>query len=304
MLPLRKQTKPTKRKPTPKQILGFVPGGSEAGSLWHVRIGHLVSVARYDAAAAATRDRFGAQGLRVLQLLVQRGQLEQKQVAELTLGPPKETRELLYKMLRAGYVEAQLVPRAADRAPSRAFFTWRADPETLYRRTAGARLGSALQLFGGAFFGAFSAPLLLFAARHAAHPRCRRLQREACPCLWCRLLLSPLLPSLNPCFIPHHTTPHHATADIYKAACNVSLRYAAVRAQNRELIAATRAAYYTGASINLTEDAKPRMTKLHAVNQALSAALLRLDEQAALFADFADVQPPAWAVPDGPGGAR
>lgn len=42
--------------------------------------------------------RFGAQGVRVVQLLLSRGHLEQKQVADLTMGPQKETRELLYRL--------------------------------------------------------------------------------------------------------------------------------------------------------------------------------------------------------------
>lgn len=41
--------------------------------------------------------RFDAQGVRVVQLLLSKGHLEQKQVADLTMGPQKETRELLYR---------------------------------------------------------------------------------------------------------------------------------------------------------------------------------------------------------------
>jgi hypothetical protein len=55
---------------------------------------------------------------------------------------------------------------------------------------------------------------------------------------------------------------------------------------NADIVAASRAAYYGGGSINITEDARPRMARLHRVNQALVAAQLRLDEQAALFSDF------------------
>jgi DNA-directed RNA polymerase III subunit RPC3 len=42
-------------------------------------------------------------------------------------------------MMRAGFVEMQLVPRGADRAPSRSFFTWRVDLAACFRRIAGAR---------------------------------------------------------------------------------------------------------------------------------------------------------------------
>jgi DNA-directed RNA polymerase III subunit RPC3 len=52
--------------------------------------------------------RFGIHGLRVFQTLLMRGQLEQKQVADTVMQPHKETRELLYRMLRAGYVQMQV----------------------------------------------------------------------------------------------------------------------------------------------------------------------------------------------------
>lgn len=39
----------------------------------------------------------------------------------------EEARELLYRMLKAGYVTLQDIPRSADHAPSRTFYTWRAD---------------------------------------------------------------------------------------------------------------------------------------------------------------------------------
>jgi hypothetical protein len=39
-------------------------------------------------------------------------------------------------MLRAGFAEVQLVPRSADRAPSRSFFLWRVDLAATLRRMA------------------------------------------------------------------------------------------------------------------------------------------------------------------------
>lgn len=53
--------------------------------------------------------------------------LEQKQVAELAMIPVKDTRELLYKLLKAEYVQIQEVSRTSDHAPSRTFFLWRVD---------------------------------------------------------------------------------------------------------------------------------------------------------------------------------
>ncbi|KAI8468388.1 MAG: hypothetical protein J3K34DRAFT_427497 [Monoraphidium minutum] len=187
-------------------------GAAGISVAWRVQMGCILQRGRYYQAVAAVKEKFGSQGVRVLQLLLQKRHLEQKQVAELTMGPQKETRELLYRMMRAGFVDMQLVPRGADRAPSRSFFTWTVNLPAAFKRIA---------------------------------------------------------------------------ADTYKAGCNVWSRYAHTMERNADLVAASRAAFYGGGSINVTDDARPRMAKLHLVNQALVAAQLRLDEQAALFSDFA-----------------
>lgn len=52
--------------------------------------------------------------------------MEQKAIATESMLDNGEAREVLYAMLRNGFVSLQDVPRNADRAPSRTFFTWRA----------------------------------------------------------------------------------------------------------------------------------------------------------------------------------
>lgn len=46
--------------------------------------------------------------MRVFRLLFQCRQLEQKQIAEKAMLPMKDVRELLYRMLKAGYVSLQV----------------------------------------------------------------------------------------------------------------------------------------------------------------------------------------------------
>jgi DNA-directed RNA polymerase III subunit RPC3 len=41
--------------------------------------------------------------------------------------PVKDTRESLYKLLKAEYVQIQEVARTSDHAPSRTFYLWRVD---------------------------------------------------------------------------------------------------------------------------------------------------------------------------------
>lgn len=70
--------------------------------------------------------KFKQAGMRIWNLLVERGQLEQKQITEAAMLPKEEAREALYHLLRAGYLKLQDVPKTADHAPSRTFYTWRA----------------------------------------------------------------------------------------------------------------------------------------------------------------------------------
>lgn len=56
-------------------------------------------------------------------------------------------------MMRAGFVDMQLVPRAADRAPSRSFFTWTFNEEGAFRRITGGVAGGIRGLEGHASGG-------------------------------------------------------------------------------------------------------------------------------------------------------
>eukprot|EP00198_Chlamydomonas_reinhardtii_P006483 XP_001695819.1 predicted protein [Chlamydomonas reinhardtii] len=92
---------------------------------------------------AVVKARFDVAGLRVFRLLALRGQLEQKQIADLAMLPAKDTRELLYLMLQGGFVMLQDIPKTADRAPSRTFYTWRVNMTSLSDSTAAQLYRSA-----------------------------------------------------------------------------------------------------------------------------------------------------------------
>ena len=91
------------------------------------------------------RERFGGPACRIFRLLLMKRNLEQKQIAEMVfyhvylrrnanfsidfqaMISVKDTRELLYKLLKAKYVQIQEVARTSDHAPSRTFYLWRVD---------------------------------------------------------------------------------------------------------------------------------------------------------------------------------
>ena len=66
----------------------------------------------------------GPLSARVVRLLLDRAQLEEKQVGDVALIPAKEARALLYKLLAAKVVHLQEIPRKPDHAPMNTYYLW------------------------------------------------------------------------------------------------------------------------------------------------------------------------------------
>lgn len=77
-------------------------------------------------------EEFSLIGNRVYRMLKQYGQLEQKNIVEGALAPPRDVRELLYKMLKHGVVQLQELPKTADRNPQKTIYTWFVDQPTAH----------------------------------------------------------------------------------------------------------------------------------------------------------------------------
>ncbi|KAK9828834.1 hypothetical protein WJX72_002313 [[Myrmecia] bisecta] len=105
--------------------LAAVGGEGPNGTGYFANESNIINIVKVKEVEAVVRERFGALGLRVFRLLLLSGQLEQKQIADQAMMPLKDCRELLYRMLKAGFVGLQDIPKTADHAPSRTFYTWR-----------------------------------------------------------------------------------------------------------------------------------------------------------------------------------
>mmetsp|Transcript_17617 Transcript_17617/g.38434 ORF Transcript_17617/g.38434 Transcript_17617/m.38434 type:complete len:553 (-) Transcript_17617:215-1873(-) len=87
----------------------------------------IMDLVRLKEVEGAVRDRFGASACRIFRLLTIKRQLEQKQIAEMAMLPVKDTREILYRLLKAHFVTLQEVAQTADHNPQRTFYVWRVD---------------------------------------------------------------------------------------------------------------------------------------------------------------------------------
>ena len=121
--------------------------GGGNGTQYCVNMRRIIDLIRMKEIEAVVRERFGGPACRVFRLLIMKRNLEQKQIAEMAMIPVKDTRELLYKLLKAEYVMIQEVARTSDHAPSRTFYLWRVDllrvveqvGRELYRATSNLR---------------------------------------------------------------------------------------------------------------------------------------------------------------------
>ena len=122
-------------------------GDNHGGANYCVNMRRIVDLIRIKEVEAVVRERFGGPACRIFRLLLLKRNLEQKQIAEMAMIPVKDTRELLYKLLKAEYVQIQEVARTSDHAPSRTFYLWRVDllhvveqvGHELYRTTSNLR---------------------------------------------------------------------------------------------------------------------------------------------------------------------
>jgi len=67
-------------------------------------------------------ERFGSRALRMFKVIIAKKHVEQKQVEEQAMLPPKEAKELLYKMFAENYVTLTELSRTPDHAPARTIY--------------------------------------------------------------------------------------------------------------------------------------------------------------------------------------
>ncbi|KAF9348280.1 RNA polymerase III subunit C82 [Mortierella sp. AD094] len=68
--------------------------------------------------------RFGSPYVRIMNMLLEKGKLEEKQISRFSMMPVKDVREKLTTLCTYGVLNLQEVPKTNDRAPSRTFYLW------------------------------------------------------------------------------------------------------------------------------------------------------------------------------------
>jgi hypothetical protein len=78
--------------------------------------------------AGYMKRRVGVYGHRVWRLLTELPYLQMDQIGKVAMIDLRTTRQLIYGLFRQGYLQVQEVPKSAERAPSKAFYLYKTDP--------------------------------------------------------------------------------------------------------------------------------------------------------------------------------
>ncbi|KAJ7929293.1 hypothetical protein B0H13DRAFT_2228569 [Mycena leptocephala] len=81
---------------------------------------------------SVTRERHGAEGVRILRLLLDTGKMDEKQISKVVMIPNKDVRPLLAVMSAESLISSQEVAKSSDRNPARMFYLWHVDLQKAY----------------------------------------------------------------------------------------------------------------------------------------------------------------------------
>lgn len=102
---------------------GFVTRvGESSGGMFQINFRKAVEALCISEIETIVLERFGSKALRMYRVLLAEKQVEQKQVEEKAMLPPKEAKELLYKMFAENFVTLTELSKAPDHAPARTFY--------------------------------------------------------------------------------------------------------------------------------------------------------------------------------------
>ncbi|GAC97632.1 hypothetical protein PHSY_005218 [Pseudozyma hubeiensis SY62] len=102
-------------------------GGSKIASSFTIEFANLAERMRRDLLRNVVEEKFGTAAIRIMNILREKGKLEEKHISKLALVSISETRDLCSRLFHASLLGLQEVPKTKDRDPAKTFFLWFVD---------------------------------------------------------------------------------------------------------------------------------------------------------------------------------
>ncbi|SOV08737.1 related to RPC82 - RNA polymerase III subunit C82 [Ustilago sp. UG-2017a] len=102
-------------------------GGSKVASSLTIEFSNVAERMRRDLLRNVIEEKFGTAAIRIMNILREKGKLEEKHISKLALVSISETRDLCSRLFHASLLGLQEVPKTKDRDPAKTFFLWFVD---------------------------------------------------------------------------------------------------------------------------------------------------------------------------------
>lgn len=102
-------------------------GGSKVASSFTIEYSNIAEHIRRDLLRNVVEEKFGGAAIRIMNILREKGKLEEKHISKLGLVSISETRDLCSRLFHASLLGLQEVPKTKDRDPAKTFFLWFVD---------------------------------------------------------------------------------------------------------------------------------------------------------------------------------
>ncbi|SJX63271.1 related to RPC82-RNA polymerase III subunit C82 [Sporisorium reilianum f. sp. reilianum] len=102
-------------------------GGSKVASSLTIEYSNVAERMRRDLLRNVVEEKFGTAAIRIMNILREKGKLEEKHISKLALVSISETRDLCSRLFHASLLGLQEVPKTKDRDPAKTFFLWFVD---------------------------------------------------------------------------------------------------------------------------------------------------------------------------------
>ncbi|KAL3672393.1 hypothetical protein V7S43_003078 [Phytophthora oleae] len=106
------------------------------GGQYVVHMQKIVEFLQQATTHAYIQDKYGVASARIVRLLMEKRQLEQKTIGELALLPSNDARHRLYELYTDKLLKMQEIPKRADHNPAFTFFCWSVDVPQMQVRIA------------------------------------------------------------------------------------------------------------------------------------------------------------------------
>ena len=103
------------------------------GGKYVVHMKKIVDFLKQHTSHSYVQEKFGTPSARILRLLMDKRQMEQKTIGEVALLPSNDTRKRLFEMYAEHLVKLQEIPKRADHNPAFTVFCWSVDVPKLER---------------------------------------------------------------------------------------------------------------------------------------------------------------------------